>query len=57
MLTEQQKIDLLHDFQEWSGGYAPDECEAHELAAFIEHAANADLDVEDVTNFLRQYGD
>lgn len=37
-LTDDEKLQVLEDFEKWSGGFLPEECDRRERRRFIEFA-------------------
>lgn len=52
-LTEADKEFLIADFQRWSAGAAPGECEESELRAYALSEAPVELDSQEVLDFLK----
>jgi hypothetical protein len=51
-LTEQEQAAVLTDFEIWSGGFLPAECDERQLRAYCRHAADAALPPDSLCSFL-----
>ena len=53
-LTADEKQAVLRDFEQWSGGFRPHECEDREIESYIEHAADPKLNDAAIRHFFAE---
>lgn len=51
-MSDEQKAAVLEDFLVWSGGFHPRECDIDEVEKYVKYGADADLDEDEVEEFL-----
>ena len=51
-MTEQDKIEVLKDFKEWTGGYEPAECDIAQIEEYVFVAADKRHDADELLELL-----
>lgn len=51
-LTKDEKIALLEDFRQWSGGFNPDEVEEPDRRSYLEYGMTTEFDMEAAQEFI-----
>lgn len=46
--------EVTREFQEWSGGFTPDECPPEEIDTYIELTANVNWDRDELNEFFNE---
>jgi hypothetical protein len=54
-LTKEQQAELLEDFQQWSGGFTPDELHADEIGHYVDVAMSVPVERAEALVFLVTY--
>jgi hypothetical protein len=51
-LTPEQKVAILADYAQWSGGFAPDETSIEERKRYAKHRADSSIPKPSLLKFL-----